>query len=401
MKQLIIMFLCAFLFACTSANKGRIGNEQDITIIDLSDVKYSEEPSKLSEFVESISYIRLDDTPLIPDLLFTGIAVIDDAIYINQKFVYKYTLDGKFLMSLFKQGQGPGEANKVATRAAYDLENKMVAVNNNMGLTFRLYLLEGEHIGDVSKADSIGWNKTIISYVNGNEVYYYLPWSRPLRGDTINYDGPNFIFAKDLQTDSIVYRQQNYHYDIKAVVQNGIVKDQGYPFSYGFNDNLFWWKHQSVDTIYCTSDFKDVRPCYIIKKDKSFADYDFCVHRMVLDIPEYDFGRRLLSMVYPLGNGVLYHVAGRLDDSGSGFCKNNDKALTFSPNGFVNDVDECFKYWNPSGVLGGSGWVKDGYLYALMNAYEFFEEGCKPPFSDLTEESNPVIVKLKLKKYEE
>ena len=108
---------------------------------------------------------------------------------------------------------------------------------------------------------------------------------------------------------------------------------------------------------------------------------------MVLDIPEYDFGRRLLSMVYPLGNGVLYHVAGRLDDSGSGFCKNNDKALTFSPNGFVNDVDECFKYWNPSGVLGGSGWVKDGYLYALMNAYEFFEEGCKPPFSDLTEES--------------
>ncbi len=77
MKQLLIMFLCAFLFACTSANKGRIGNEQDITIIDLSDVKYSEEPSKLSEFVESISYIRLDDTPLIPDLLFTGIAVID------------------------------------------------------------------------------------------------------------------------------------------------------------------------------------------------------------------------------------------------------------------------------------------------------------------------------------
>ena len=75
--------------------------------------------------------------------------------------------------------------------------------------------------------------------------------------------------------------------------------------------------------------------------------------------------------------------------------------MTFSPNGFVNDVDECFKYWNPSGVLGGSGWVKDGYLYALMNAYEFFEEGCKPPFSDLTEESNPVIVKLKLKKYEE
>jgi len=120
MKQLIIMFLCAFLFACTSANKGRIGNEQDIVA----------------------------------------------------------TL-------LASPGPCPCLNN--------DIKN--------------------------------------------------------------NYDGPNFIFAKDLQTDSIVYRQQNYHYDIKAVVQNGIVKDQGYPFSYGFNDNLFWWKHQSVDTIYCTSDF--------------------------------------------------------------------------------------------------------------------------------------------------
>ena len=41
---------------------------------------------------------------------------------------------------------------------------------------------------------------------------------------------------------------------------------------------------------------------------------------------------------------------------------------------------------------------KEGYIYASINAYEFFEEGAKPPFPDLTEESNPVIVKLKLKK---
>lgn len=400
MKQLIIMFLCAFLFACSSANKGRIQNEQDISIIDLSDVKYSEKPLKLSEFVESISYIRLDDTPLIPDLLFTGITISDDAIYIDQKFIYKYTLDGKYLKSLFKKGQGPGEAIKL-TKAAYDLENNIVAVNNNVGLTFRLYTLEGEYIGDSPKVDSIGWNKTIISYINGNEVYCYLPFYQPLRGDTINYDGPNFIYAKDLQLDSIVYRQQNYHYDIKAVVQNGIVKDGGYPLCYGTNDNIFWWKHQSVDTIYRTSDFKDVRPWYVIKKNKSFADYEFCVHRMVLDIPKYDFSRKLIATVCPLENGVLYSVAGDIGDSGMGFCKKNSKALTFSSKGFINDVDEYFRYWKSYYVSGGNGFVKDGYLYTLINAYDFFEEGCKPPFSDLTEESNPVIVKLKLKKYEE
>ena len=41
---------------------------------------------------------------------------------------------------------------------------------------------------------------------------------------------------------------------------------------------------------------------------------------------------------------------------------------------------------------------KNGYIHIPVNAYEFFEEGAKPPFPDLTEDSNPVIVKLKLKK---
>lgn len=57
-----------------------------------------------------------------------------------------------------------------------------------------------------------------------------------------------------------------------------------------------------------------------------------------------------------------------------------------------------FKFWKPYNVLGGRGWIKDGYLYSMMNASDFFEEGCKPPFPDLEEDSNPVIVKLKLKK---
>ena len=33
----------------------------------------------------------------------------------------------------------------------------------------------------------------------------------------------------------------------------------------------------------------------------------------------------------------------------------------------------------------------------LVDAFKFFEEGAKPPFPDLKEDSNPVLVKLKLK----
>ena len=41
---------------------------------------------------------------------------------------------------------------------------------------------------------------------------------------------------------------------------------------------------------------------------------------------------------------------------------------------------------------------KGGYLYVLVDAFKFFEEGAKPPFPELVEDSNPVLVKLRLKK---
>jgi hypothetical protein len=34
----------------------------------------------------------------------------------------------------------------------------------------------------------------------------------------------------------------------------------------------------------------------------------------------------------------------------------------------------------------------------LVDAFKFFEDGAKPPFPELAEDSNPVLVKLRLKK---
>jgi hypothetical protein len=49
-------------------------------------------------------------------------------------------------------------------------------------------------------------------------------------------------------------------------------------------------------------------------------------------------------------------------------------------------------------LSGTKGFQKDGYLYMLVDAFKFFEDGAKPPFPELAEDSNPVLVKLRLKK---
>jgi len=44
-------------------------------------------------------------------------------------------------------------------------------------------------------------------------------------------------------------------------------------------------------------------------------------------------------------------------------------------------------------------YVENNYLYLLVGAESFFKEGSKPPFENLTEKSNPVVLKIKLKSY--
>ena len=82
------------------------------------------------------------------------------------------------------------------------------------------------------------------------------------------------------------------------------------------------------------------------------------------------------------------------------FCPKNGKAKTYSNKGFKNDLDEYLPPLELShNILNGKkGFQKDGYLYVLVDAFKFFEEGAKPPFPELVEDSNPVLVKLRLKK---
>ena len=71
-----------------------------------------------------------------------------------------------------------------------------------------------------------------------------------------------------------------------------------------------------------------------------------------------------------------------------------------SNKGFKNDLDEYLPPLELSHEIlsGMKGFQKDGYLYVLVDAFKFFEEGAKPPFPELVEDSNPVLVKLRLKK---
>lgn len=407
MHKLKFIFVPLLFLSCTSTLKQE--TTEGYSIIDLTEVEYSDVSPKLSEFADSISYIRLDEEPLISDVWDAGIIVTDDAMFVDCKQIYKYTLDGKFLLSLYMKGNGPGEADKYPfVRGAYNFERKYVTFPNILGLYYNSYSFDGKFLGfqnkleDEDPEDKFDFKenksiKQICGYLDNIQVYAYdYQIAKRKTGDKLNPHGPVLLYAKDLNTDSVIYKLPNYHFDIKAAYQNAMAKSEGYPLDYGNIDSIYWVKSIVQDTIYRTSDFKSVRPWYVFKLKKNAADYSHKVHLALLDLDENEWRKEGLANVFALESGVLF----RYDTStvaGVGYCKAGGKAKVISRD-FENDLDGFLKKLSLEGLNKHGFSQCNGYFYALVNAEEFFKDGSKSPFPDLTEDSNPVVVKLKLKK---
>lgn len=368
-------------------------------IIDLSEVEYSDEPQLLSDFVESIEYIKLSEEPLISDIWNTHI--VEDStgyLYIDDNFIYKYTPEGRFVKPLFKKGQGPGEIFQKNTPGVYNLEENYVVVKN-YSAGYNKYTLEGEFIDHFTDRSNNHLEVlTILAYWRSTELFRYEKNVLPEKNEKVNTDGPYFFSVKDCCKDSIIYKLPNYHFDIKGTATGFTMHLACSPAYRGnIEDSVFWMKPLHVDTVYCTSNWVDVHPLYIIKKSDEAADYAWSVRANVIDIPRSEFYKQRLCDVWALKSGLLFSYMHDKEKVGVGFCPADGKAKTYSKL-FRNDVDKYCPAINLGDKLrGGTLFQKNGYLYLLVEADKFFEEGAQSPFPDLTEDSNPVVVKLKLK----
>ena len=372
-------------------------------------MEYSESPQLLSDFVESIEYIKLSEEPLVTDAILTRLSEDKKGnLYLDVPGgLFKYAPDGTFIKNLIKVGQGPNEiCHKV--EAIFNIEQEFIQIYDNGKSYYQKISLDGDFL---ERTD-----KSIISngkYLGRRDIYAYwknfelYKWANriglPNQGEYVNRDSLYFFHIKDLNTGSDIYKMTNHHFHIKEKIIGNWYKHNSYPIYRGtLNNTTYWVKPLFVDTVYCTTDWTDVRPLYVIKKDKDAADYEWEMKLFAGDgnvtwneIKNKD----RLNDVMALENGILFCYLQELPDkTGTGFCPANGKAKAFSQL-FKNDIDEYCPPLDLGNLMFNRVlFQKEGYIYAPINAFKFFEEGAKPPFPDLTEDSNPVIVKLKLKK---
>ena len=406
-KQFGWVLIMALMTACSSTPKQAM--QKEVSTIDLTEIEFSSTPQPLSDFVESIEYIKLSEEPLVTDVVLTSLSEDNNGnLYLDVPGgLFKYAPDGTFIKNLIKIGQGPNEINHKVD-AIFNIEQEFIQIYDNGKNYYQKISLDGDFLertdrSIISNGEYLG-RRDIYAYWKNFELY---KWTNgvglPNQGEYTNRDSLYFIHIKDLNTDSDIYKMTNHHFHIKGKIIGSWYRHKSYPIYRGtLNDTTYWVKPLFVDTVYCTTDWTDVKPLYVIKKNKDAADYEW---EMKLFTGSGNVtwnemkNKDRLNDVMALENGILFCYLQELPDkTGTGFCPANGKAKAFSQL-FKNDIDEYCPPLDLGNLMFNRVlFQKEGYIYAPINAFKFFEEGAKPPFPDLTEDSNPVIVKLKLKK---
>lgn len=400
--NIYLILLLVHLCACTHTSDKEPKNDDSSStenpfIIDFQEMEESEKAQKISEFADSVKYIYLDEEPLLPAVnpMMDLYVDEDENFYIKKDFLYVYDKDGKFKKSIYRKGQGPKEITQALGRPAYDMEGKYISIWNYGSGYYSQYSKNGDYLTKVPATDSTRYDKRLIAHIGNNDIFYY-SYPTPQRGEFFNLDGPVLWYAKDVTKNSIVYKKINPFFNVKVKKGKYVATTYNYPLLYSQIDSIFWVKHLFQDTIFQTKDGIKWKAWYIIKHHKRDVDYEELMSLTLGAVfPDELFARTQLFHVIPLPSGLLYSFMkfGEKELRG-GFCKHGEKVRICSRFAFKNDIDDHLADMELFNV---PIFQRNGYLYVMIDSFKFFEGSNKPPFPGMTEESNPIIIKLKLR----
>ena len=400
-EQLRYIILSLFLICGCNTNgeekqKGAV-NQSSPVIIDLAKRGKDGEPLRLSQFADSISYIRLSGK--FPDSeFFTNVKIIEDTIFLDFDDLYKYAPDGKFIKKVFDKRRfknirklGCVAYNKKERYLTFNTVTSTRQINDYKNYSFDGTVLSGE-----TKYHLENGSKIIETYLDDYCIYRIDP-EVPEKGskEKVNLLGPFLFYVENVSTGSVIFSYPNPG-----------AKDS-YQFSHksGFNpentnfiniDSTLWFKHFVIDTIYSTEDFVTIRPRYVFKTDKSFLSMQKYIQLRNGLISDEEVGRT--SVIW----GILPLPSGGLLISFNGFrdalADKNGNMTGYSMGNVINDIDEYLKDIELGTYITNRLFhIENNYLYVLVAAERFFKEGCKPPFDDYTKDSPPIILRIKLK----
>jgi hypothetical protein len=321
--------------------------------------------------------------------------------------VLTFDKNGKFLNSLFHTGSGPGEAN--AYCIAVDEEGENVFVYDHIIGNIKIYDFHGKYIRTIKKSvrppGSWGYS---IGFFNNNLLVQTT--QRPL----VKY----LYSCFDLANDSIRILCKNHRSYNKS--QEGKTPYSPYDFHYQITDSTILYKESYSDTIFAVNKKFTQTPRYVINLGNRKLDWETwreCAFNLAGGPPNgykvqsfVETETFLFLVLQSFKEPQMFAVFNKVTSSTNIF-KNKDQDPSNSQVYLKNNLDNLvpFPPMNKEGYL----FYYDGCLYSVIEAndfaraYKYASSGIKssskylknmvPVFSNITEFSNPIIMKVFLK----
>ena len=413
-KYLIFYGFVFLLPACNTKEKADILTiPLEPVIIDVTKLKTTRTPLKLSQFADSISYILLSKDNSKTEIFNTSIKIVNDTIFVVRKFdnVYKYTPEGMLIRKIIDV-----KPKNSTIRFIYSAFNK-----KERYFTFSSYTTSVRQSGTQRQ-----WKDYVNYSFDGvllNEINYSIDNNYKLidayfdncclyRKDTIigndsqgnqlesvkttiNRLGPHLFYAENINSSSIVYSYPNPSANNSFPYKKSEDYDPG-NMNFINIDSVLWFKHFVIDTLYSTQDLATITPRYIFKTDNSFMNINEYTQLKNGLLDENKVNKlKIIWGILPLtASGKLLFTINRQ----IAIADKNGDIEGFSNEPVINDIDEYIKNINIAMyVVQRTFYVENNYLYILVEANKFFEDGCKPPLETIKNDDSLIVLKIKLK----
>lgn len=258
-QTIIILLFISIFFCCKTVE------DNTVVHIDLDEALKNPSDFKLSDIVKAAEIIQLDS---VKDAYFGnagGLTITDNYICFacdQQKRVYLFSRDGKFIRHFGRVGKGPGEFVWPNTVSVSPNE-KYIVVGDMQARKILLYEIGGKFIRERSlRKDTPGFTYSEILFADNENILVAI--RRPGKLDTpyssvINYDLDLNVVSNILQ---------------KPVDTKGDFNNLMYQ-SMGRRDNGFYFWETMMDTIYSFDLNGNERPEYVIDlKNKTGYIYE-------------------------------------------------------------------------------------------------------------------------------
>ena len=296
---LLVALSVVMLCGCSSAGKQAAETEEGLPVINLSENVEQVSALNLSDAVEHVDIVRLEttDQSLIGRMVDLIVTSNDIWIYSynDDQRVYRFSRDGKFRNAVGKQGQGPGEYNRLNSFYVDDEAKEVYVLATSTGV--RVYDYEGNYKRGQTKdlfntaLSTVVDSRGIILHGGEAIATQHQFIMRPIPEDSIAsllwMDG-NFNVEKMYKNPAYVGREaeileNTLRYD-KFV--NYFVEE---PVAWDVYDNELTFKFDYTDTIYTyRKEDRTLLPKYAISSSEAKGNYAD-THRLAKDLSDFNY----------------------------------------------------------------------------------------------------------------